>query len=511
MRRQPGRRNGTAWRVSLAIAAWLGGWSAAAAQAITEYPIPTATGDPMGIAQGPDGNLWFVEYFGGQIGRITTSGTVSEFAIPTKPSNPTAITTGPDGALWFTETFGNAIGRITTSGTITEFPLPVSQGLTRAPGGITLGPDGNLWFTELNAGRIGNITTAGVITEFPLQIAGLNGPITTGPDNNLWFTFSGGVGRFTTSGQLTTFALSNLSPGAITNGPDGALWFVENLGLLPTSSANMIGRITTSGTISQFAVPTGNNTLEGIATGPDGALWFTEAGTAEISSFGNSIDKIARITTAGVITEFPTPTPGALVQGITAGPDGNLWFAEGAGQIGTIVPTSLPPSPLVAAVLPQSRSIAVGGTANAFATIINSSTSGATDCGIAQVTKLPVTFHYQTTNPTTNALTGTPDTPVAIAASASQTYVVGLTANSAFAGTETAFAFGCSGGLPAPVFAAVDTLILTASTTPQPDIVALGATPSGDGIVTLSGVSGSGAFAVAAVNVARAARSQPSR
>ncbi len=34
-----------------------------------------------------------------------------------------------------------------------------------------------------------------------------------------------------------------------------------------------------------------------ITTGPDGALWFTEL-----------IDQIGRITTAGVITEFPIPT-----------------------------------------------------------------------------------------------------------------------------------------------------------------------------------------------------------
>ncbi len=46
--------------------------------------------------------------------------------------------------------------------------------------------------------------------------------------------------------------------------------------------------------------------------GQDGALWFTE----------NSGNKIERITTAGVITEFPVPTSSSGPRGIVAGPDG---------------------------------------------------------------------------------------------------------------------------------------------------------------------------------------------
>jgi len=45
------------------------------------------------------------------------------------------------------------------------------------------------------------------------------------------------------------------------------------------------------------------------------------------------MNEIVRMTTAGVITgEFPIPTPSANPFGITVGADGNLWFAELAGQ-----------------------------------------------------------------------------------------------------------------------------------------------------------------------------------
>jgi virginiamycin B lyase len=499
--RETRRWYGCAPYLFVAAALGLGLPTSVVAQTITEYTIPTATGDPKGIAPGPDGALWFVEYFGQKIGRVTTiDGSVTEFAIPTAVSYPTGITAGPDGALWFTETFGNKIGRITTGGVITEFPLP-SQ--LPAPGAITLGPDGNLWFTELNTSSIGRITPGGVVTEFPVMSFGTPTAITAGPDANLWFALGAAIGRITTAGTITLFPLAhtNITVEGITAGPDGALWFTESGQNFVNGGANSIGRITTAGAIAEFPIPTANDIPGAITTGPDGALWFTCAGNADIFPLGNSIDQIGRITTGGAVTEFPTPTPGSLVQGITSGPDGNLWFTEGAGQIGRIVPTSLPPSSLVAATLPQSRSISVGGTATAFATIINSGSAAAQTCGITPVTSRPVVFHYQTTDPSTNQVTGTSDTPVTIASGASQSFVVGLTASAAFAGTEMVFAFGCAGSLPAPVYPAVNTLLLTASTTPEPDVVALAATPSGDGILTLNGSSGANAFAVASVNL----------
>src|SRR5437867_1070567 len=47
-----------------------------------------------------------------------------EFTIPTSNSNPIGITAGRDGNLWFTENNGSQIGRITTAGTVTGYPVP---------------------------------------------------------------------------------------------------------------------------------------------------------------------------------------------------------------------------------------------------------------------------------------------------------------------------------------------------------------------------------------------------
>jgi hypothetical protein len=82
------------------------------AGSVTTFPIPTSGSNPAGITRGPDGNLWFTEAGGNNIGRITPSGAITEFPIPTSGSNPTDITLGPDGNLWFTEAGSNSIGRI---------------------------------------------------------------------------------------------------------------------------------------------------------------------------------------------------------------------------------------------------------------------------------------------------------------------------------------------------------------------------------------------------------------
>jgi streptogramin lyase len=283
---------------------------------INEFAIPTQNSNPGGIAGGPDGNIWFTEQTGNNIGHISPTGHFSEVVLPNDASTPFGIVSGPDGAMWFTEQTGNRIGRIALDGTIKEF----TNGLTAnsGPTGITLGPDGNLWFTEQSVGQIGQITPAGVITEFRLPRA-TSSPqsITVGPDGRLWFTESGTnqIGRITTNGSLTEFALPSdafsPAPVGIAAGPDGNLW-------VTLSGTNKIASVTTAGMVNEFTIPTAASGPRGITVAPDGNLWFTETNTSQIG----------RVTVAGSFTETATPTSSSFPAFITNGPDGNLWFTE---------------------------------------------------------------------------------------------------------------------------------------------------------------------------------------
>jgi hypothetical protein len=158
---------------------------------------------------------------------------------------------------------------------------------------------------------------------------------------------------------------------------------------------------------------------------------------------------------------------------------------------------------LLSAVLPESRSAQPNGTVTAFATIINSGATTATSCSIAPASGLPGTFIYQTTNPTTNALTGPANTPVDIPGNnASQSFVIAFTPTAAIAPMNTAFNFSCTNTAPAPIDIGLNTLLLSASTTtPTPDVVALAATANNDGILHLPGASSASAFAVATINL----------
>ncbi len=162
--------------------------------------------------------------------------------------------------------------------------------------------------------------------------------ITAGPDGNVWFTepFAGRVGRITPSGTITEFSegispytneygiTQTPGPQGIASGPDGNVWFTEQ-------RADRVARITPSGAVTEFSAGiTAGSGPGAIAPGPDGNLWFTEGG----------VNQVARITPAGVVTEFPTGGTQDYPADIAAGPDGNLWFTEpDSEQIGRITPS----------------------------------------------------------------------------------------------------------------------------------------------------------------------------
>ncbi len=246
------------------------------------------------------------------------------------------IVQGPDGNLWFGERQQSKIGKLApTGGALQEFPVSGQSGnTTLRMQCLTPGPDGNIWFTltETGFGQVGKITPSGDVTLVTGVIPSRLFAITSGPDGNIWFTEANfnvaKIGKLTTGGTLTEYPVpsANNSLSAVSGivaGPDGNLWFTEQ-------GADKIGKITPAGVISEYPLAAGS-VPAGIVAGPDGALWFTE----------QSGNRIGRMTTDGTLThEYTIPTATAGAQGITAGADGNLWFAESAGnKIGRITPS----------------------------------------------------------------------------------------------------------------------------------------------------------------------------
>ncbi len=154
---------------------------------------------------------------------------------------------------------------------------------------------------------------------------------------------------------------------------------------------------------------------------------------------------------------------------------------------------------IYAAVLPSSRAVQVGSAATAFATIINAGSTTATGCRIAPARAIPATFSYQTTDPATNEVTGTANTPVNIPVGGSQSFVFGVTPTSPF-DEDLQLSFACENQPAAPVVPGVNTLKLLACTGVPSDVISVVATPTHDGTVVVPR-NGQAAFSVAAVNI----------
>jgi probable HAF family extracellular repeat protein len=172
-----------------------------------------------------------------------------------------------------------------------------------------------------------------------------------------------------------------------------------------------------------------------------------------------------------------------------------------AGRPRAFLLTPRAPIAIFSAVLPTSRSVQVGVPATAFATVINASSDVATDCQITPVTPLPATFTFQATDPDTNAVIGHPNAPGDIPAGKSQSFVIALTASAPITPTDVQLSFDCANSAPAPINIGLNTLAFSASETAVPDLVAMAATTTNDGIVDVSGERAIGAFAVATVNL----------
>jgi virginiamycin B lyase len=270
--------------------------------------------------------MWFtvnsdISTFAPAVVRITPSGKLTFFRYP-NVGDTEYVAEGYDGAIWLISggLSSTNFERIDPSGHLTQFPDPDAE----AGNPISQGPGGDMWFAGIEAGdrpMIGSVTESGTITPFALPSREIVESLVQGPDGNLWFTLlqsvEGGarehLGRMTPSGQLTLFPTPTFScpPYGMAVGPDHALWFAEGCG--------KIGRVTTSGRITEFTIP-GMRGCSQIVSGPDGDLWFTCNG---------AYPAIGKITPAGKVTVFRTPGPAdAGIYGLAFSNQRTLWFTE---------------------------------------------------------------------------------------------------------------------------------------------------------------------------------------
>ena len=212
-----------------------------------------------------------------------------------------------------------------TSG-ITYTQLPSGS----TPGHIIRGANGDMWLA-LSWNAIGRVAPGGTVTRYTVPAPRLSpgnygqiGGLALGRDGNIWFTFSVQtydaqgytkshlkVGRITPSGSIKEFSLPSDSlgvAGGIAASSDGNFYFT---GL----NGNDIGRIMPNGIVTQFPLPAYSDAF-GIASDLQGNIWFTELHG----------DRIGRLLPTGALRVYDLPSGFHLPASLALGRDGNMWF-----------------------------------------------------------------------------------------------------------------------------------------------------------------------------------------
>jgi streptogramin lyase len=269
----------------------------------------------------------------------------------------------PVGKVWYTE---DAVQRVAFT-TMDHRQGAVCTGTcsgiqTSAPIGIAVGPDGKIWYADYES-VVGTLTTllqTATVVKYPTP--GFHPfHIISGPGGDLWVTLQAtdnihdAIGRMSTSGVLTTFAVptTKSGPWGLAVGPDGNVWFAEirahkvgkldpNTGtiveypvsadFLPADIAWAKGSLyltgSTTGTIGVMDTAgnfterdSGLTQADDLGMGPDGNIWISglEKTHSALAAFDG---------TSFHVHVYPNVLPNSPpAGGLVSGPDGNVWFA----------------------------------------------------------------------------------------------------------------------------------------------------------------------------------------
>jgi streptogramin lyase len=292
------------------------------------------------------------------------------------------ITVGPDGSsLWFVDRANSTIGAVANpancSGTTcanSDVPNPQPTTAT-ALQSITSASDGNIYYTGA-----ATPTDSGAIFQVSCN------SVTPSCNGSNFYTSNGnGVNDIVSAPDGYLYATSGSTLGGsayVLNGPianccsfydDGSVSGVPNFMALEPSGANMWFTDTGSAQVGYFPIPCNTYCgmaeepsgstyggglrhrnpstaprrrdhivsvftapLNGIVAGPDGNMYMAEAGSHRIDQLNPSNWTTCVSSCSFAFTTIALPQTGALPQSLTVGPDGNIWFTDTTGYIGVI-------------------------------------------------------------------------------------------------------------------------------------------------------------------------------
>lgn len=263
------------------------------------------------------------------------------FSLPSKAPGVMWPGIDPSGNVWFGEMTTNHLARLDPkTGAVTEWTPPHGRyGIMQ----VLADGNGNIWYAEDGANYIGRFDpTTQQFTDYPLQALPNGrqvGPYAMqfDPSGKIWFTgVNGGViGQFDpATGHVRTWQVPS-PDGTTAASPDciavtnGKVWF-------GTVAGGQIGYFDmNTQQFTMYHVTQRNAIIFGMTADPQGRIWFTELQAAYLGEVDPATGKV----TTQAVPKISDTSDG-LYQ-IVAASDGALWFpSAGANALVRYVPSS---------------------------------------------------------------------------------------------------------------------------------------------------------------------------
>lgn len=261
-------------------------FAAAVAVTIKEWIAPAANTFPHDPAVAPDGSLWYTGMQSNTLGRLDPkTGTIKEYHLPTPESGPHGLAPDKDGSIWFTANYKGYIGKLNpATGEVKEYQMPDRS--AQDPHSLVIDRKGIIWFTVQQGNFIGRLD----------------------PD----------TGRV----QLKHSPSPNSLPYGIALNSKQVPFYCE----FGTNKIAVIDPDTME--ISEYVLPEGTRPRR-LVVAPDDAIYYSDYARGKLGHLNSGIRKVR---------EWPSPGgPKSKPYGITATPDGIIWYSESGVTPNTVV------------------------------------------------------------------------------------------------------------------------------------------------------------------------------